>query len=319
MAQTFYAQEASNRRNSILLAGGVALLLGVLIFVIVFFWTDNRAWAIEAGLGAVFLGLAAGFISYRFGDRLVLSSAGAVEVTEAQEPQLVNVVTELSLAAGLPVPAIYVIEDPALNAFATGRDPAHASVAITRGLLAKLDREELQGVLGHELSHVRNYDIRYALLIGVLVGSVALVADLLFRTALFGGTDRRGSSVAFATAGFFALALLFALPAVAIAKLVQLAASRQREYLADASSAELTRNPAGLERALMILADDTTPLRTANRATQHLYIVNPLKRLGGLGLFSTHPPLGERIERLRRLSGESPLGSEEDKRLNAAQ
>lgn len=311
--QTFYAQEAANRRNSIILAGVVALVLGALVCGIAVLWGAEQTFALEAGAGAILAGLGAGLLSYRFGDRLVLSSAQAHEVTATEEPQLVHVVAELALAAGIPTPRVYLIEDAALNAFATGRDPAHASVAITRGLLERLDREELQGVLGHELSHVRNYDIRYTLIIGVLVGTIVLVADIFLRVTLRSGfRGRKGG-------GFIVILLLtlvLAAVATVVAKLIELAASRQREYLADASSVELTRNPRGLERALTVLASDATPLHAVNRATQHLFIVNPLERHGGLSIFSTHPPLGNRIDRLRRLSGDAPLSAEEDKILD---
>jgi heat shock protein HtpX len=310
--QTFYAQEAANRRNSVLLAGGVALLLGALASSLAAIEGARGLFIFEAGGAAIMAGIAVAFISYRFGDRLVLSSADAKEVTEADEPQLIHVVTEIALAAGVSMPRVYVIEDLALNAFATGRNPANASVAVTRGLLTSLDREELQGVLAHEISHVRNYDIRYALMIGVMVGSIVLVADIFLRMAFRGGGRKSGGVIV------LVLGLVLAIVAAVVAKLIALAASRQREYLADASSAELTRNPVGLERALMILATDATPLRAANRATAHLFIVNPLKHRRGLGsgLFSTHPPLGDRIERLRKMSGEMPFTPDEIRNLD---
>jgi heat shock protein HtpX len=220
----------------------------------------------------------------------------------------------MAIAANVPMPRVYVINDSAPNAFATGRDPQHASVAITSGLLEKLDREELQGVLGHELSHVRNLDIRFALLVGVLVGGIALLADFFLRFTFWGGFGGRRSSRDSDSAGglaavMFVVALVLAIIAPIFASLVQLAVSRQREYLADASSVELTRNPYGLERALAKIAADQEPLEEANRATQHLYIVNPIKKLSDHGstLFSTHPPILDRINRLRQLTGEQPL------------
>jgi heat shock protein HtpX len=227
----------------------------------------------------------------------------------------VNVVRELSIAANVPMPRVYLIEDTAPNAFATGRDPEHASVAITTGLLQKLDREELQGVIGHELAHVRNYDIRFSLLVGVLVGSIALLADILARMAFWGGMTGRGARRGGSRDGggaavfIFFLGLLVAILAPFFARLVQMAVNRQREYLADATSVELTRNPYGLERALAKLATDQEPLEVANRATQHLYIVNPIKKLdeSARGLFSTHPAIVDRINRLRRLTGEPEL------------
>ncbi len=190
----------------------------------------------------------------------------------------------MSLAAGVPMPKVYIINDSAPNAFATGRDPQHASVAVTTGLLDKLDREELQGVIGHEMSHVRNYDIRFALLVGVLVGSIALLADMFLRFSMWSGARRSRSRSSDSGGGgaqavLMVVALVLAVLAPFFARMVQMAVSRQREYLADASSVELTRNPVGLERALATISADTEPLEVANRATQHLYIVNPIKKL----------------------------------------
>jgi heat shock protein HtpX len=204
-----------------------------------------------------------------------------------------------------------MIEDSAPNAFATGRDPEHASVAVTSGLLDKLDREELQGVIGHELAHVANYDIRFSLLVGVLVGSIALLAGMMTRFWFFSGARRSGRGGGGGGAGMliFFLGLLVAILAPIFARLVQMAVNRQREYLADATSVELTRNPYGLERALAKLAVDKEPLEVANQATQHLYVVNPVKKLekSANGLFSTHPAIVDRINRLRRMSGQPEL------------
>jgi heat shock protein HtpX len=210
------------------------------------------------------------------------------------------------------MPAVYLIDDTALNAFATGRDPQHSSIAVTTGLVARMDREELQGVVGHELSHVRNYDIRYAMLVGVLVGTIALLADVFLRMTFWGGTGRRSSS-SDRGGGLQTIVLLVALLLAVLApffgRLVQLAVTRQREYLADASSVELTRNPYGLERALAVIAEDQEVLEVANRATQHLYFRNPIRKseARSKGLFSTHPPIIERINRLRALTGEGPI------------
>jgi heat shock protein HtpX len=226
-----------------------------------------------------------------------------------------NVVQEMALAAGVPMPKVYIIDDTAPNAFATGRDPDHASVAITTGLLEKLDREELQGVLGHELSHVRNFDIRFTLLVAVLVGSIALLANFFLRFTFWGGGrgsndgDSRGSGGNALAAIMFVLAIVLAIVAPIFARLVQLAVSRQREYLADASSVGLTRNPHGLERALAKIAGDKEVLEVANPATQHLYFTNPIKKFEARSsnLFSTHPAIVDRINRLRQLTGDSPL------------
>jgi heat shock protein HtpX len=311
MAATFYAQASANRRNSFLLVLVVIALLGSLGFLIGFAWSGETAGGI-GGLGILGLvAIAMAIGSYFGGDRLVLGVSGAREVTEADLPQLVHVVGEIALAAGLPMPRVYLVDDSAPNAFATGRDPRHASVAVTTGLLDKLDREELQGVIAHELSHVRNYDIRYALLVGVLVGTIALVADFFLRATFWGAGGRRSSSREGGglQALALAVALVLAILAPLVGRLVQLAVSRQREYLADASSIELTRNPHGLEQALVKIGADREVLEVANRATQHLYFTNPIKKWEGRsrGLFSTHPPIIDRVNRLRALSGERPL------------
>src|SRR5688572_12495499 len=250
--------------------------------------------------------------SYFGGDSLVLSVSGAKEVDPTSAPQLMNVIQELSIAANVPMPKVYVIDDTAPNAFATGRDPKHASVAITTGLLQKLDREELQGVMAHELSHVQNFDIRFAMIVGVLVGSIALLADFFLRFTFWGGGRRsrdRDSGGGGLQIVFFVIAIVLAIVAPLIARFVQLAVNREREYLADASSVRLTRNPYGLERALAKIATDTEVLEVANRATQHMYFTNPIKKFEerSKGLFSTHPATVDRINRLRELTGERPL------------
>jgi heat shock protein HtpX len=226
-----------------------------------------------------------------------------------------NVVQEMAIAANIPMPAVYVIDDTAPNAFATGRDPKHASIAITTGLLEKLDREELQGVIGHELSHVRNFDIRFALIVGVMVGAIAILADFFLRFTFWGGgrrsSNREGGGAAQAI--IFAIAIVLAILAPIIARFIQLAVSRQREYLADASAVELTRNPYGLERALAKISGDTEVLEVANRGTQHMYFTNPIKKFEerSSNLFSTHPAIVDRINRLRELTGEAPLSAPE--------
>lgn len=315
MSATFYTLQGRNRRNSMLLLLSVAVvfaLFGLVVGYAVVGTPEGAVVALAVALGA---SVALSIGSYYGGDALVLAASQAHEVNEQQSPQLLNVVRELSIAAGIPMPRVYVIDDTAPNAFATGRDPEHASIAITTGLLQKLDREELQGVIGHELSHVGNLDIRFALLVGVLVGSIVLMADVFMRWTWFGGRhrsrDRQGGGGAQAL--IMVIAILFAILAPIFARLVQLAVSRQREYLADATSVELTRNPAGLERALAKIAGDQEVLEVANRATQHLYIVNPIKKFEerSKGLFSTHPPILDRINRLRALRGAPPVSSAE--------
>jgi len=311
--QTFAAQQSDNRRNSIVLIVLVTLILGALGFAIGYGTTGAVEGAVGVTTGAIVLAMVLSVGSYFAGDQLVLATSGAREVTQQSAPQLMNVVQEMALAAGVPMPKVYIIDDTAPNAFATGRDPQHASVAITTGLLQKLDREELQGVIGHELSHVRNFDIRFALLVAVLVGSIALLADFFLRFTFWGGgrrgggdRDKGGGAL---VAIVYVIAIVLAILAPFIARLVQLAVSRQREYLADASSVELTRNPHGLEQALAKIASDKEVLEVANRATQHLYFTNPIKKFEerSSSMFSTHPGIVDRINRLRKLTGDPPL------------
>jgi heat shock protein HtpX len=314
VADTFYDQIAENKRKSFLLALIVVALFGALGFSIGYAVTGSASGAGVAMAIALGIGSALAVGSYFSGDSVVLGVSGAKEVDPASAPQLMNVVQELALAANVPMPKVYIIDDTAPNAFATGRDPQHASVAITKGLLEKLDREELQGVIGHELSHVRNLDIRFALLVGVLVGSIALLADFFLRFTFWGGgrsssrdNDRGGGNGLQAV--FFVVAIVLSIVAPIAARFVQLAVNRQREYLADASSVQLTRNPYGLERALAKISEDQEVLEVANRATQHMYFTNPIKKFEqrSSGLFSTHPPTLDRINRLRELTGEQPL------------
>jgi heat shock protein HtpX len=295
------------------LIGAVTLILAVLGFAIGYGTTGAVQGAVGVTTGAIVLAMLLSVGSYFAGDQLVLATSGAREVSQQSAPQLMNVVQEMALAAGVPMPKVYIIDDTAPNAFATGRDPDHASVAITTGLLQKLDREELQGVMGHELSHVRNFDIRFGLLVAVLVGSIALLADFFLRFTFWGGGRRGGGDRDKGGGGLvvivYLIAIVLAILAPFIARMVQLAVSRQREYLADASSVELTRNPHGLENALAKIASDKEVLEVANRATQHLYFTNPIKKFEerSNSMFSTHPAIVDRINRLRQLTGDPPL------------
>jgi heat shock protein HtpX len=311
--QSFYQQIGSNKRQSLLLAAFVVLVLCVLGYLIGYAISGSPSGGgVAIGLALV-VGSLSGIATYFGGDKLVLAASAAHPVDETSAPQLLNVVREMAIAANVPMPAVYVINDSAPNAFATGRDPAHASVAVTTGLLDKLDREELQGVLGHELSHVRNLDIRFALVVAVMVGAIAVLAGFFLRFTFWGGgrrsDDRGGGGIAQVL--ILVLAIVFAILAPIIAKFIQLAVSRQREYLADASSVELTRNPYGLERALAKISGDQEVLEVANRGTQHMYFVNPIKKFEkrSSGLMSTHPPILDRINRLRELTGDPPLGA----------
>ena len=293
--------------------GLVIALLAALGYAIGVAWTGAQ----QGGLG--FLGLFGVFaivwslVGYYSGDKMVLAVSGARQVTHAEEPQLFNIVEEMTIAAGLPqVPSVYVLDESAPNAFATGRDPRHASIAVTRGLMHRLDREQLQGVIAHEMAHIRNYDIRFETLVGILVGMIALVADFFLRWSFWGGMGRRrsgGGSDGQAGAIFAIVAVVLAIIAPLAAYAVQFAVSRRREYLADATAVELTRNPLGLARALYWIAEDPEPLRHANRATAHLYIANPLKNKKTkevTSVFDTHPPIRKRIEVLLAMAHAGP-------------
>lgn len=295
----FFVQIAANKRRSVLLLtliAGLLMMLGAVIGEAI----EPRGWPIGLGY-ATLASVAIGLVSYFQGSAIVLAASNAHPVTREEEPQLHNVVEEMAIAAGLPAPAVYLIEDTAPNAFATGRNPQHAAITVTRGLLDKLNRDELQGVVGHEMSHVRNLDIRFSMLVAILVGSIVLFCDLFLRSFRFGrtGRDRREGAWPLVL-----LALLLAIIAPIFATLLQMAISRQREYLADVSSVQLTRNPLGLANALAKIAGDPEPLEAANRATQHLYIVNPLKVFGmnASALMSTHPPTEARIKILRSMT-----------------
>ena len=318
MARTFKDLISENRRKSTLLVVGFLAFFTITIYVFTLYATgaDPRAGLVPAlvGLG---IGALLALFSYQAGAGAFLAMSGAKPIKKEDDPQLYNVVEELSIAAGLPLPRIYLIDDTAMNAFATGRGPRNAVVAITKGLRDRLNRDELQGVLAHEMSHVRNYDIRFAMLLAVMVGLLALLADGFRRWMWWGGGRRRSSrdSGGALMAIIAIFAIIFSIVAPILGKLIQLAASREREYLADASAIELTRNPEGLASALEKLGKDQEVLEVANRATQHLYIVNPFKpfETRSKGLLSTHPPLEERIQRLRALEGaarrSSPVGS----------
>jgi heat shock protein HtpX len=302
---TFRERIAVNRRNSLLLIAAFLAFVAVFGYVIGWAWIGDPVGAIF-GLGlASVVGVISGVATYYGGDRMVLAASRAKEITHDDAPVLFNVVEEMAIAAGLPMPKVYIIEDSAPNAFATGRDPEHASVAVTSGLLEKLDRDELQGVIAHEMSHVGNFDIRYAMLVGVLVGTTVLISDFFLRGLWFGGGrgGDRGGGGGYIQLIMVVVAIMLAILAPLFARLLQLSISRQREYLADASAVRLTRNPKGLADALQKISGDREVLEAANRATAHLYIVNPVKAYEkrAKGLFSTHPPIDERVKILRSM------------------
>ncbi|MEX1021685.1 MAG: M48 family metallopeptidase [Dehalococcoidia bacterium] len=318
---TFFSQQRSNRRKSILLLVGVGLILGAFGFAAGFGTTGDPFGGLGFTVVAVVIAALLGSGSYFAGDRMVLAASQAKPVTQESHPVLMNVVREMSLASNIPMPKVHIIDDTAPNAFATGRNPEHASIAVTTGLLEKLDREELQGVIAHELGHVRNLDIRFMLLVGVLVGGVALIADIFLRyTIFFGGGRggrRGGGGGGVLQIVMIVLAVVLAIVAPIAARLVQLSVSRQREYLADATAVELTRNPVGLEQALWKIGADREVLEVANRSTQHLYFINPIKKFEdrASSMWATHPPLADRIDRLRELHSMPPLSADQREAL----
>ena len=298
-----YDRIDANRRNTfLLLLLFVALLAGASIAMGIVL---GLPYPFAPVLIIPFLVIAA--MMYYSSSRVALAISQARQVTKQEEPELYRTVENLCIGAGLPMPKVYVIEDGSPNAFATGRDPDHAAIAVTRGLLQKLDKLELEGVIAHELSHIGNYDIRVMTIVVVLVGLAALMADLALRLTLFGAGRRssnRGRSGGAGVAIIYAIALVAIILTPIAAQLIRFAVSRQREYLADGSAALLTRYPEGLARALEKISADPDPLEVANKATAHLYINNPLREHKSLlnNLFSTHPPIEERVGLLRGMA-----------------
>lgn len=295
----------------ILLGGVIGCLIGGAIAM----GATSQDMAVSAAIGFVAALVVAGFgalWSWFGGANAILRMSGAVEVTPEQDLELFNVVDEMRIAAGLPMPKVYLIPETALNAFATGRDPEHAAVAITTGLRQRLTRDELQGVIAHEVAHIRHYDIRFAMLMATMVGLIVFACDAFLRGTrhgmLRGGRRSSNKNEGAAMLVLFVLALLLAVIAPLLARLIQMGYSRKREYLADAGAVELTRNPLGIAGALRKLADDSEPLvEAANRGTAHMFIMNPLRKSrkshGERGsMFSSHPPVSERIARLMALT-----------------
>ncbi len=289
-----YNQIDANKRKTFLI---MAIFFGIMIGL---GWTFSQIYNNSFILVfAVIISLVQALGGYYYGDKVALAVSQAKELKRSDAVELFRIVENLCIASGLPQPKIYLIDDTAPNAFATGRDPAHASLAVTKGLLQKLDKTELTGVIAHELSHIGNRDILVMTVTLVLVGVIALMADFFMRSLWFRDRDDRGNNNIMILVGV-ALAILTPI----IATLLQLAVSRKREYLADASGALLTRYPEGLASALEKIAHDKEPLEVANKATSMLYIENPLKDRQGVinNLFSTHPPAAERIKRLRQMT-----------------
>lgn len=303
---TLYTQSSSNRRKT------WALLSGFFVFIIILGYLFSQLWGNSLILYvAIGLSIILSFSSYWNSHKMVLAISQAKEVKPEDNRELYRLVENLSISAGLPMPKVYLINDASPNAFATGRNPKNAVVAVTSGLLAKLDRSELEGVIAHELSHIGNYDILLATLISVLVGFVVLAADWFSRSLMFGNrggnNDNKGGGVIITI-----IALVLAILAPLFATLMQLAISRKREYMADADGALLTRYPEGLASALEKISADPKPLDNANRATAHLFIASPFKELKDsqkesrpgffARAFMTHPPTADRIKKLRDLS-----------------
>jgi heat shock protein HtpX len=278
----------------------------IMVLFIVFTGTVGYVLTKAAGYDAsvgilIFIGaIIYSFISYFFSDKIVLATSGAKQIQLHDNPELFRIVENLSIGDGLPMPRVYVIHDASPNAFATGRDPKHAAIAVTTGIMEKLNKAELEGVLAHELSHVKNYDTRLLAITAVLIGFISLITDIFLRHLFFGGRNRERIHPIFLVVG-----IILAILAPIVATLMQLAISRKREFLADASGALLTRYPDGLANALEKISADPHPLKNASSATAHLYISNPLKKNSMQGfltnIFSTHPPIQERVKILRSM------------------
>lgn len=296
---TIYDSVSSNKRKTYLI-----LFLFILFFLTVSYVLGRAlGYGISfAGVMLIFSGLIS-FSSYYYSDKLVLAMSGAHPADKKEFRDLVESVENISIATGLPMPKVYIIDDPAPNAFATGRDPKHAAVCATTGILSKLKSVELEGVIAHELSHIKNYDTRLMGVVAILVGSIAILSNVFMRSLWFSNDDDNRNNNAI----FMVLGIIFAILAPIAATLIQLAISRRREYLADADGALTTRYPEGLASALEKIAGDRNILKAANVATAHFYIENPFKTDSGkrgqwfVNLFSTHPPIEERIKILRSM------------------
>jgi len=306
---TTYDSIRSNKRKS------VFLIVIFIIIILLIGWAvsvfDSRVSAYGIVFFAAVISISSALIGYYGGASIALTANRAREIQKEDNPYLYRMVENLCIASGLPVPRVYVIDDPAINAFATGRDPQHAYIAVTTGALGKLENEELEGVLAHELSHIQNYDIRFLTLVVVLVGTIVLISDIFLRAQFFGFGGRRRSSGGNSGGNLgmilLAISLVLLILSPIIAQLIKLAISRKREYLADASGALLTRYPQGLANALRKIEHDDLKMQHVSNATAHLYIANPFGAAhikGGMAkLFSTHPPIEKRIAALEKMGG----------------
>lgn len=295
-----YDQIRSNKLRS----AALILVFVLLIALIGYVFGEATEWGYLGLVAALVVAFVMTWGSYWYSDRIVLGISRARPVDRTVEPYLVNTIEGLAIAAGLPVPRAYIIDDPAPNAFATGRNPENAAIAVTSGLVQMMNRQELEGVLAHELSHIKNYDTLLQTLAAVLAGSITLISEWMLRSFWWGGGRRRDNESGQLGAILMVVAIVLAFLAPLAAALIQMAISRRREFLADASAAVLTRYPPGLAAALRKIGGDQNQLRVANKATESLFIANPLKaqRAGGMNaLFNTHPPLEERIQRLEAM------------------
>lgn len=288
-----YSQISANKRKTVLIMVSFVVLIAALFALLAAYFGGNYSVFYGGLIGATVYAA----ITYYSGSKMSLAVSGAQKIQKSDNPRLWRIVENLAITDGLPMPQVYIINDPAPNAFATGRDPRHSAVATTSGLLDIMDDNELKGVLAHELGHIKNYDIRVSMIAFALTAVISLIADILLRMTFFRSDDSEDNN----SSVFLVLGIVAAILAPIVASLIQLAISRQREYLADATGALTTRYPEGLASALTKIGQTGSTLKKQNTATAHLFFANPLRGKGLANLFSTHPPIAERIARLREM------------------